>query len=197
MVSLALARYSAACSAVLQGVLLIGPHLVDLGGVVQGHAQLPLQLRLMERVAGGGDQLVARLRRSRPPWARGRARRAAHVGGHRPNLDAEDRLRAAAFIADHVVGHGHGPLEPLGHGLILFFPIAPGEIVRGAEMGVDQHLLGRHPNRRMRIGGKRIGQLKRLAVEGESLLIIGFRDRRPTDRPAGTTPAPSRAAASR
>ena len=68
----------------------------------------------------------------------------AHVGGQRAGVDAEELLLAAAFVVDQVVGHGHGPLEPAGHGLVLLFPLAPGDVVGGAEMGVDQHFLGRH-----------------------------------------------------
>ena len=42
-------------------------------------------------------------------------------------------------------------------------------------MGVDQHFLGRHPNRRVRIGRQRIGDLDGLGVEGEGFLVVGLR----------------------
>ena len=87
---------------------------------------------------------------------------------------AEGQFRSAAVSSDHRAGLGLGQIQPADHGLGLVFPRPPGNVVGAAEVGIDEHLLRREPDRRMGIAAQRIGEPDRLGVEAQGLLEVGF-----------------------
>ena len=148
--------------AVLRGQVALAPHLVDLDGVVEGHAHLPLHLLADGRAGRGGDQLLAPFAGPFGPLAGVELALHADAGRRRPGSDAEPQFRDGAFLFAQVVGNGRRPLEPGLDGGLLLVPVAPGDVVGGAEVGVQQDLLGRHADRRMgvalQLGGRLDGQ---------------------------------------
>jgi len=99
----------------------------------------------------------------------------AHQRGHRPDVGAKRLFAASALVLHQIVTDLEGALEPMADGFALFLPIAPSDVVGGAQMGVHQRFLGRHANGRMRTARKRIGGLHGLGVERQGLAIIGLR----------------------
>ena len=174
--SLAFARYSAAASPYFKALSLVGPHLADLHGVVERHAQLPLELGLLQRIAGGGDQFVARgddgLRR------RLGIDRAAHadVGGQRPGVDAEHHFPAARPRSSP--GRRPRPRRaPASGPRPCPSPSTRPRRCRGRRPDGRRPALPWPPRRIAGCGSdvKRIGQLNGLGVERDGLLVVGLR----------------------
>ncbi len=151
---------------------MIVANLADLQGVVAGHAEVPLQAGLADRI-GRVNQDLAAVHRQFDPGGRVPFSPQPNANGHRPRGDAKAKLRTSGLVVHEIVGPLRGLAEPDFHGLFLVLPRAPGDVVCAAEVGVQQHFLGRLANRRMLAGSQGAGQLRGLGVITIRSAIVG------------------------
>jgi hypothetical protein len=83
----------------------------------------------------------------------------------RADRNLQPILLPTTFGPDHVVRKRAGPFEPLRHHLLLLPPLALGNLIGHAQVGLDQHGLGRPPHVGLTRRRRFAGNLDRLLIE--------------------------------
>jgi hypothetical protein len=73
------------------------------------------------------------------------------------------------------LGQASGLVEPLRGDLVFVFPVAPGDVRRGSQVGFDQRFLRASPHGQTLVGRQGLGQADRarVSIEGLSVVAVG------------------------